>query len=111
MNITAKILQRGSLVQTLASSVVLTNAQAWVATLFLSVLFSALSVIYVSHSSRTLTAGIQQMLAEQNRLHIQWGQLLLQKSTWTMQSQVQHTAEGKLNMIMPDHKSVVIVSQ
>ncbi len=44
-------------------------------------------------------------------LHVQRGQLLLERSTWMMQARIQPIAENKLGMIIPDHKSVVIVHE
>lgn len=93
------------------TSVLLNRSQLLLISLVVATLISALSIVYVTHSSRNLTADIQQTLAERNQMHIQWGQLLLEKSTWTMQARVQHLAENKLGMEVPDNQSVVIVNE
>ncbi len=100
------VLSRGRVV-----SLVLTKTQLLMGSLILALLTSALSVVYVTNTARGLHADIQQALAERNALHIQWGQLLLEKSTWVMQARVQQIAEHDLDMWIPDHKSVVIVNE
>lgn len=111
MNAAARLLQQGSLSRSWVINVILTRAQASVISLVTCVLISALSMIYVTNTSRNLHAGIQQTLAERNQLHIQWGQLLLEKSTLTMQARVERVATSQMEMVEPDHKSVVIVTE
>lgn len=111
MNSAARLLNQGSLSRSWVISIVLARAQ--VATLLLTamMLVSALSMVYVTNSTRTLHASIQQVLHERNQLHVQWGQLLLEKSTWVTPARVQHIAEQQIGMITPDTKSVVIVNE
>ncbi len=79
--------------------------------LFVGVIISALSIVYVTNMTRSLNANVEQTLAERNNLHVQWSQLLLEKSTLTMQARVQRIAESKMGMVIPDNKSVVIVNE
>ena len=65
----------------------------------------------MTHITRILHAAYQHNLIEQDRLHVQRGQLLLERSTWMVQSSVQEIAEAKLDMMIPDHKSVVIIRE
>jgi cell division protein FtsL len=44
-------------------------------------------------------------------LIVERGQLLLERGTWMMQARIQKFAESKLGMVIPDHKSVVIVHE
>ena len=81
------------------------------ALLLFSVLFSALSMIYVTHTTRMLHANYQHQLIERNNLYGQQGQLLLERSTWMMQARIQHIAEKQLGMVMPDYKTMVIVRE
>jgi cell division protein FtsL len=111
MNTAARLLNQNVISRDWVVSVLLTKTQLLMGTLILAVLTSALSVIYVTNTSRTLNASIQQTLAERNHLHIQWGQLLLERSTWIMQARVQNIAEGKLDMVLPDSKTVVVVNE
>lgn len=111
MNAAARLLGQGSLSRSWVVSVILSRAQFSMMVLVSALLISALSVVYVTNTSRSLNANIQQTLAERNQLHIQWGQLLLEKSTWVTPARVQHVAEDQIGMVVPDSKSVVIVSE
>lgn len=111
MNAAARLIKHGSLSRSWVVSVILARVQFTTLILTTAVLVSALSVIYVTNMARSLNAGIQQTLAERDQLHIQWGQLLLEKSTWVTPVRVQHIAEDRLDMVVPDSKSVVIVNE
>ena len=111
MNAAARLLQQSVLSRSWVINVVLTRVQTSVITLVTAVLISSLSMIYVTNTSRNIHADIQQTLAERNQIHIQWGQLLLEKSTLTMQARVERVAASEMGMVQPDHKSVVIVNE
>lgn len=111
MNAAARLVQQGFLSRHLALSHLLTRKQIMVAMLGLAILVSALSIIYVTHVTRLLHASYQHNLVESERLHVQRGQLLLERSTWMMQARIQRIAENKLGMIIPEHKSVRIIHE
>ncbi len=111
MNAAARLLNQGVLSRGWVMSVFFNRAQLAMFALVFMVLVSALSVVYVTNSVRTLNANVQQTLTDRDRLHIQWGQLLLEKSTWTMQARIQHVAEGMFGMVVPNNKSVVVVRE
>lgn len=108
MNAAARFNQ-GVLSRGWAATVFLTRARFSTIVLVLSILTSALSIIYVTNATRSLNASLQQNLVERDHLHVQWSKLLLEKSTWMMQARVEAIAEKHLGMIIPDAKSVVIV--
>ncbi|MDR3478540.1 MAG: cell division protein FtsL [Gammaproteobacteria bacterium] len=109
MNAAARFNQ-GVLSRGWAVSAFLTRARLSTLVLFLAILTSALSMVYVTNATRSMNASYQQNLVERDHLHVQWGQLLLEKSTWMMQARVQTIAEKKLGMVIPDGKSVVIIN-
>lgn len=109
MNAAARFISQSHVSRTWVISVLLTRTQLSVWMLILAVAMSALSIVYVTNTTRSLNASIQQILTERDQLHIQWGQLLLEKSTWVMQARVQQVASDKLGMMVP--KSVVIVNE
>lgn len=109
MNAAARFNQ-GVLSRGWAVSIFLTRARFSTVVMFLAILTSALSMVYVTNATRTLNASYQQSLAARDQLHVQWGQLLLEKSTWMMQARVQSIAEKNLGMMIPDGKSVVIIN-
>lgn len=111
MNAAARLVHQHVLSRHLVLAYLLTRRQMAVLLLSLSVLLSALGVVYVIHVNRVLHANYQHNLAEQDRLHVERGQLLLERSTWMMQARTQQIAEKKLGMMIPDHKSVVIIHE
>ncbi|MHB1947519.1 MAG: cell division protein FtsL [Gammaproteobacteria bacterium] len=111
MNAAARFLSQSSVSRTWVISVLMSKAQLSTLTLLVAVLMSALSIVYVTNNTRSLNASLQQMQAERDRLHVQWGQLLLEKSTWIMQARIQQIASNKLGMVVPNSKSVVIVNE
>lgn len=111
MNAAARLVHQHAVTRHLVLTHILTRRQVAIMLLSLSVLFSALSIIYVTHITRILHASYEHNLAEQNRLHVERGQLLLERSTWMMQARTQHIAEDKLGMIVPDYKSIMIVRE
>ena len=111
MNAAARLVHQGVLTRYLVFTYLLTRRQMAVLALALAVLLSALSIIYVTHTTRELYTIYQHNLVEQNRLHVQQGQLLLERGTWMMQARIQQIAESKLGMVMPDYKSVVVVNE
>ena len=77
--------------------------------LVLLVVISALAVSWNVHESRRLTSRAQVLQAEQDRLSTEWGQLLLEHSTWGGYARVERLARDKLDMQTPDEGQTVIV--
>lgn len=111
MNAAARLVHQSALSRQYLLVLSLTKRQMAVVLLATIVLLSALATIYITHVSRLLHAGYQHSLFEQDRLHIEHGQLLLERSAWMMQGRIQQLAENKLGMVVPDHKSVTIVQE
>lgn len=111
MNAAARLVHQNGLARHLVLVHLMTRKQLAMLLLATSVVFSALAVIYVTHSSRVLYATYQHNLAEKNHMIVERGQLLLERGTWMMQARIQKYAETKLGMVLPDHKSVVIVHE
>jgi cell division protein FtsL len=111
MNAAARLISQSSVSRSWVVSVILSKVQFSLLTMVTAVLVSALSIVYVTNTSHNLTASIQQTLVERNQLHIQWSQLLLEKSSWITSARIQHVAESSLNMVTPDRKSSVIVKE
>lgn len=111
MNAAARLVHQSTLSRHLLFTYLLTRRQMGLFVLALSILLSALSIIYVTHTARIVYTNYQHLLLEKDRLHVQQGQLLLERSTWMMQSRIQQAAENQLNMVFPDQKSVVIIHE
>lgn len=79
--------------------------------LLMLIFVSALAVIYNQNYNRVLFNQLARMQQKRDALYVEWGQLLLEESTWSTQSRIQQIATQKLDMIMPKQKNIVIVRQ
>ncbi len=77
--------------------------------LWLVVLVSAIGVVYSTYLSRQLFNELESLKREENELQVEWGQLLLEKSTWSAQVRVERLAKSKLDMLPPDPAAVTMV--
>lgn len=89
------------------------STRAWLlvgmAALFM--LISAFGVIYSTYQTRKLIAEFQYLQNQRNELQTEWGQLLLEQSTWGSFNRVERLAGKKLKMHVPDPQQVVMISQ
>ena len=79
--------------------------------LALAVLGSGIACVYVRHEARKLFVELQRLENERDRLEIEWGQLRLEQSTWATHARVENMARDELNMIEPDHSSIMAIKQ
>ena len=70
---------------------------------------TALAVVYSSFETRRLVAQHQQLLNEKNAMQVEWGQLLLEQSTWGSYNRVEQLAGTKLQMRVPSPNEIVMV--
>ena len=109
MNAAARLVHQSVLSRHLLLTQLLSRRQVALLMLTLGVVLSALSIVYVTNVSRGLHAALQHNRMEQDHLHVLRSQLLLERGAWMMQARVEQVAEKQLGMVVPDHKSVVIV--
>lgn len=69
--------------------------------LIVSILLSALSVVKAAYDYRRLFNDHQILVHQWDELQIEWGQLLLEQSTWGGQGRVEGKAENSLQMRVP----------
>lgn len=81
----------------------------WV--VFLMVVATAMSVAYSVHVSRKLTNELQELYVERDALQVEWGQLLLEHSTWGSYGRVEKLAQKELKMLLPKPSDIVRVKQ
>ena len=79
--------------------------------LVLGLFASAIGVIYVSHLNRGAFDAWQRLLDEQDRLNVEWGQLLLEQSTQAAHSRVERIAVKQLKMRVPAVSEIVLLGQ
>ena len=77
--------------------------------LWLTVIVSARSVVYVSHLCRQLYNELAKLEQEANALQVEWGRYLLEQSSWASLSRVEQMAISELNMRVPEPSEIVIV--
>lgn len=111
MNAAARLLNQGVLSRGWVITVILSRLQFSLYLLLTAIIVSALSIVYVTNTARTATADMQRLMAERNQLHVEWNQLLLEQGTLSTQTRVQHVAVKKLNMVMPNSRSVVVINE
>ena len=73
------------------------------------VLTSGLSVVRTTHANRFAFNELQQMKDEANKLDVQWGQLLLEQSTFGLDGRIEQKAIEQLQMQVPEIDDIVMV--
>ncbi|MFZ5698166.1 MAG: cell division protein FtsL [Pseudomonadota bacterium] len=72
---------------------------------------SAVGVIYSVHTSRQMVSELQALQRDGERAQVQWGQLLLEKSTFGSYAFIEQTARAKLQMYVPSVQEIVVTGQ
>ena len=111
MNAAAKALAEGSFSREYVFSRLHSGVVIRLILLVTLVLSSAFAVIYVKDMNRRLFGEVQYLQYSRDRLHIEWGQLLLEQSTLATQSRVQSVAQQQLDMIVPQQRDIIIVQE
>ena len=111
MNAAGRLVHQNLITRHFISMLFLIKQRMLMTLLAFAVVFSAISVIYVTHHSRVLHAEIEHQLIERDRLQSQRAQLLLERGTWMMQARIQKYAEKKLEMVIPSHESIVVIHE
>ena len=89
-----------------------TRQRYWIAffVLLASLTATALAVVFSTYTTRHLLNGLQQVVQEQNRLQVEWGQLLLEQSSLVAQGKMEETAISQLGMEVPPMENVVVLT-
>lgn len=77
--------------------------------LMFAVLTSALTVIYVKNLDRRLFSEVQVLQQDKEKLQVEWGQLLLEQSTWAAPARVQRISHDQLAMEVPSQNEITMV--
>ena len=70
---------------------------------------SGMAVVYLTHQNRQVFNEIQQLRNEANDLDVQWGQLLIEQSTFGLEGLIEQAAAEQLQLIVPESEQVVVV--
>lgn len=82
-----------------------------IAVLWLAVMVSGVGVVYSTHLSRQLFSELESHRRVASDLHVEWGQYLLEQSTWAAYSRVEKIAVEELDMQAPAHERMVLINQ
>lgn len=79
--------------------------------LALAVFVSGFSVIVTKNKQRRLFIESQQLSAQAEQMQVTWGKLLLEQGTLARQGRIERIAANKLNMVVPNARSIVMVQE
>ena len=71
---------------------------------------SGMSVVYLTHKNRQVFNEIQQLRSEANSLDVQWGQLLIEQSTFGLEGRIEQKAIEQLQLIVPASEQLIVVN-
>lgn len=71
---------------------------------------SALGVVASTQEVRRSVNQLETLRREAGQLQVEWGQYLLEESTWAAYSRVEGIATRELNMLAPTSERVVMVT-
>jgi cell division protein FtsL len=69
----------------------------------------ALGVVTAQHEARKLFVELQKEQEVAKQLDVEWGQLMLEQSTWAMHSRIEKIAVESLKMRVPPSSRIRIV--
>ncbi len=78
--------------------------------LVVSVVISGIAVVYIRHQHRLTFIALKDAQLQRDQLNIEWRQLLLEESTWSVHHLVEKKAREKLGMITPSPNDMLILS-
>lgn len=87
------------------------SGRTFVTLLGLTVLVSALIVVYARHESRKLFIELQALQQVRDDMNVEWGQLQLEQSTWATHSRIDPIAREQLQMSAPAPDTIMIIRQ
>jgi cell division protein FtsL len=77
--------------------------------LWFAVMLSGIAVAYSSHLCRQMYGELTLLQREENHLQVEWGQYLLEQSSWGALGRIEHLAKTKLAMHIPEAHEIVMV--
>ncbi len=82
-----------------------------VTTLVLAVVVSAIAAIYARHQARKSFVEFQALVAERDRLEMDWGRLQIEHSTWANHSRVEQLARDRMSLRTPGPADMQLVQE
>jgi len=85
------------------------GSSALLCVLLLTLLVSGLMVVKTTHENRFAFNELQVLREEANQLDVEWGQLLLEQSTFGLDGRIEEKATQELQMQVPRISDIVMV--
>ena len=67
---------------------------------------SAIQLVVHRHETRESFSALQKLAEQQNALNREWGQLLLEQSTWGTRGRIEEIARDRLDMTLPSGEGI-----
>ncbi|MBI2785484.1 MAG: cell division protein FtsL [Legionella longbeachae] len=105
MNAAAKVINQGTLFNGQLAEMQMSKSLYMLIILLVSVLISALAVVYSTNSYRVTLSQVEHQEQQTHYLQLQWGQLLLEQASLATPARVEELAKDKLQMVLPTSKN------
>jgi len=66
-----------------------------------ALLGAAVACVYAKHEARTRFTELQALVAERDRLEVEWGRLQIEQSAWSTPARVEQLARSRIGMVAP----------
>ncbi len=73
------------------------------------VLSSGLSVVLTTHENRFAFNELQELREQANKMDLEWGQLLIEQSTFGVEGKIEQKAVEQLRMHVPELSKIIMV--
>ena len=87
------------------------RSQSLTLLLALACVVSALALVYTRHEARTLFIELEALSDERDALHIEWGQLQIEQSTWARHARIERVAAGEFKLVRPPGRDVHVIER
>jgi len=79
--------------------------------LLMTVVASAIGVVYARQQSRILFGELTRLTKEKDDLDTEFGRLELEQATWAEPNRIEQVARGQLGMLSPGAANTVVVQR
>jgi len=79
--------------------------------LLMTVVASAIGVVYARQQSRVLFGELTRLTKEKDDLDTEFGRLELEQATWAEPNRIEQVARGQLGMLAPGAANTVVVKR
>ena len=70
---------------------------------------SAIAMVYLRHEHRLTYVALQEAQERRDELNVEWSQLLLEQSTWSIHHRVEFEANSRLGMVVPEPDQIIVL--